>query len=156
MVNFDGEGTFSTKCSAQSCFIKTRQPVTSSCWKCCFDPHPHSPSEILCLSAAVMASWNQSRKDSCHFQVSIASEKEFLHLGFSSVLEWLLASSNSERSSWGKGTLQNWKELYVQSSVFTSASTWNGLKNKTKEIGHKKYILKQIGERLTPHSKIKH
>lgn len=44
-------------------------------------------------------------------QVSMASEEETLPFGVSFVWEWSQASSSSERSSSGKGTLQYWKEL---------------------------------------------
>lgn len=51
----------------------------------------------------------------------MASE-EFLTFDLSFVWDWALASSSSERSSSGKGTLQYWNELNVQSSVVLSAS----------------------------------
>lgn len=112
--------------------IKTRQHVASCSWKYCFQvtvfPNGNTVAKYYC---GAVASWNQSRKHCSHFQVSIASEKEFFLLDSSCVLEWLLGSSNSERSSWGKGTLQYWKELYLQSSFLTSASTWNNTIKKT-------------------------
>lgn len=55
-------------------------------------------------------------------QVSMASEEESLTFDLSSVWEWSLASSSKERSSSGKGALQYWKELYVQSSLLVSSS----------------------------------
>lgn len=55
-------------------------------------------------------------------QVSMASELESLTFDLFSVWEWSLASSSSERSSSGKGTLQYWNELYAQSSVLGSST----------------------------------
>lgn len=87
------------------------------------------PQETYCAKVLLWCP-NQKRKDTNHIQGSMASEKESLTLDLSSAPVLSLASLSSERSSSGKGTLQYWKELYVQSSVLTSTSAWEWWKIK--------------------------
>lgn len=77
----------------------------------------------LLKSITTFAHWLQHTCCTFHLQVSMASE-EFLTFDLSFVWDWAWASSSSERSSSGKGTLQYWNELNVQSSVVLSASAW--------------------------------